>query len=173
MILYIITSIWMGEDDIVVNTWAPELAVVSNWQEWNSAVSWLGSLEVSSREDSYPIRINLHWAPKSTQNAYSANWSRRFMKKVAKELKRSYEWQAREQYDSYVHKWNWYGIVKLFFWDRRRRDWDNYHKLSMDSLEWILYADDTQLQEMIVEKHYDKENPRIELYFRFDEDVNE
>ena len=33
----------------------------------------------------------------------------------------------------------------------------------MDALTWILYDDDTQIQQLHLYKKYDKENPRIEI----------
>ena len=53
--------------------------------------------------------------------------------------------------------------IRLYFGDMRRRDWDNYHKLSMDALSGIVYEDDHQIRRSIVELNYDKENPRIEI----------
>ena len=55
--------------------------------------------------------------------------------------------------------------IRLYFKDNLKRDWDNWHKLSMDALSKIVYEDDTQLRLVTVDlvSCLDKENPRIEL----------
>lgn len=86
------------------------------------------------------------------------------MKKEAKELKNSYILQTMLQYKWKSLKWPIEVGIKIFFWDRRVRDWDNYHKLSMDALTWIIFDDDSQIKKATVEiMEIDKENPRIEL----------
>jgi Holliday junction resolvase RusA-like endonuclease len=57
------------------------------------------------------------------------------MTKQAKELKASYVEQIKEQYDGCILSDMGMVKIKLHFPDRRKRDWDNYHKLSMDALE--------------------------------------
>lgn len=110
------------------------------------------------------MHIILKWKPISTQNAYAQHWKIRFMKKEAKDMKNSYILQTRLQY-----KWKplLYPLeieIKLFFWDKRIRDWDNWHKISMDSLTWIIFDDDSQIKKATVEiMEIDKLNPRIEL----------
>lgn len=110
------------------------------------------------------MHITLKWNPRSTQWAYAQSWKIRFMKKEAKELKNSYILQTRLQY-------KWKPLldpleieIKIFFWDKRVRDWDNYHKLSMDALTNIIFVDDSQIKKATVEiMEIDKLNPRIEL----------
>ncbi len=89
------------------------------------------------------------------------------MKKEAKELKDSYVIQAKQQYKWSILEWNISAYIRIFFKDKRVRDWDNWHKISMDSLSWIIYKDDAQLKLVTVDiiYWYDKENPRIELIF--------
>jgi len=53
--------------------------------------------------------------------------------------------------------------IKLYFGDKRKHDWDNYSKSLCDSLNDIAYNDDSQIMKGVIEKFYDKENPRIEL----------
>lgn len=45
----------------------------------------------------------------------------------------------------------------------RKSDWDNFHKLSMDALTGIVWADDSQIVEANVRKEYDPKKPRIEI----------
>lgn len=110
------------------------------------------------------MKIILLWKPISTQHAYLQHWKMRFMRKEAKSLKESYVQQAKEQY-----KWNVLSDelsikIELYFPDRRVRDWDNYHKLSMDALTWIVWEDDSQIKQANISVMLiDKENPRIEI----------
>ena len=88
------------------------------------------------------------------------------MKKDAKERKEQYVETIKNEY-----KWNVLEndielVIKLYFGDLRRRDIDNYHKLSLDSMSWLIYNDDVQIKRMVVEKYYDKQNPRIEVEFK-------
>lgn len=86
------------------------------------------------------------------------------MKKKAKLLKESYILQTQQQ-----RKWKpciekpVRIVMDLYFWDKRKRDWDNYNKLLMDALEWIVFVDDVLIEDWRVRKHYDKENPRAEI----------
>lgn len=78
-------------------------------------------------------------------------------------LKRKYQFEAKKQigklfFDSAIEVY-----IKLFFSNLYIRDWDNYHKLSMDSLNGIVWKDDSLIQKATVEKCFDKENPRIEI----------
>ena len=51
----------------------------------------------------------------------------------------------------------------MYFGDKRKRDWDNYHKIAIDSLDGIVLKDDVLVEQAIVTKYYDKENPRYEI----------
>lgn len=107
-------------------------------------------------------KIILKWNPYSTNNIYMRNWNRWFIKKKPREQKESYKLQAKIQKISFLK-----GLIKirayLYFWDKRKRDIDNYNKLWLDALSWIIYEDDKQVIELHIIKWYDKENPRIEL----------
>lgn len=82
-----------------------------------------------------------------------------------KTLKESYQWQAKSQCKKILTEdleiW-----IKIYFGTKRRCDWDNFHKLSMDSLTGIVWEDDSQIQIAHVEKNYCKENPRIEIIIK-------
>ena len=56
------------------------------------------------------------------------------MKKEAKELKDSYCLQAKMQYKGKPVNGLLSVYIRVYFGDKRVRDWDNYHKLSMDAL---------------------------------------
>lgn len=53
--------------------------------------------------------------------------------------------------------------IDMYFGDRRKRDRDNYHKIAIDSLDGIVLQDDVLVEQAIVTKYYDKENPRYEI----------
>lgn len=107
--------------------------------------------------------ITLSGNPLSTQHAYLQRGKIRFMRKEAKERKEAYKWEAKYQWKSAPITENISIRVRLYFGDRRKRDWDNYHKLSMDALSGIVFVDDVQIVSALVEKYYSKENPRIEI----------
>ena len=80
-------------------------------------------------------------------------------------MKQYYSLQARRQYRWPIMEWPILVWIKIFFGDKRIRDRDNRHKISMDCLIWIVVKDDSQLDCMWVYRMYDKNNPRIELDF--------
>lgn len=94
----------------------------------------------------------------------------RFMSKRAKDRKKQYVEQATKQWNNNVLTGEIDVYIKLYFGDKRKRDWDNYHKLSMDALTGIVWEDDSQIQMANVQKFYDKTFPRIEIsvnYIKF------
>ena len=112
------------------------------------------------------MKITLYWKPISTQNAYWMRGKIKYLKKDARETKEDYIKQAKTQYNWPVMEDKMLVLIHLYFWDKRRRDWDNWHKISMDALEWVVYKDDTQLDCDWVHRFYDKNNPRIEIWLR-------
>lgn len=109
-------------------------------------------------------KIVLTGSPMSTQHIYGQRWRIRYMKKKAKDLKDKYILEVQQQ-----RRWKKcietpvVIDVKIYFWDKRKRDWDNYHKLAIDSLEWIVIQDDVLILKATVEKLYDKGCPRYEI----------
>ena len=55
--------------------------------------------------------------------------------------------------------------VKLFHKTKRKQDVDNFGKILGDSLNRLCYTDDNLIHELHITKHYDKDNPRIEVEF--------
>jgi Holliday junction resolvase RusA-like endonuclease len=108
------------------------------------------------------MQLILLWKPLSTQHLYWQRWRIRYMKKEAKVLKEYYVSQIQEQYKWSVLKWDLEVYIKLVFWDKRKRDIDNWHKLTLDAMTWLIYNDDSQIIKFIVEKSIDK-MPRIEI----------
>lgn len=108
------------------------------------------------------MKITLLWNPYSTNNIYTRNWRRWFIKSKPKALKESYKIQAKSQVKQMIQG-DIVAYIDLYFWDKRKRDVDNFHKLSLDALTGIAYEDDSQIQKMNICKFYDKDNPRIEV----------
>ena len=109
------------------------------------------------------IKITLLGNPYSTNSIYRHARGISYMSKKGRELKQSYVEQSKKQYKIKPKKENLHIEIHLYFGDDRIRDWDNYHKISMDALTGIVWEDDSQIQIATVEKHKDKLNPRIEL----------
>jgi Holliday junction resolvase RusA-like endonuclease len=80
-----------------------------------------------------------------------------------KELREDYQLQARQQWKGEPLKCPISVVIDTYHNNHRLNDWDNFHKLSMDALTGICYEDDSQIEQAIVTKHYDKEFPRIEI----------
>ena len=109
------------------------------------------------------VRITLKGNALSTNNIYKHGGRVSYMSKNGKELKQSYIEQVTAQYKEAKLEGDLEVEVRLYFGDKRQRDWDNYHKLSFDSLSGVVWHDDVQVMKAIVWKKYDKQNPRIEL----------
>lgn len=109
------------------------------------------------------MKIILKGKPISTSHAYGQKGRIRYMTKEARTLKEDYTWQAKNQWRGEVLKDDLEVYIKLFFNNKLRRDWDNWHRLSQDSLQGIVFENDVQIQKATVEKFIDKENPRIEI----------
>jgi len=109
------------------------------------------------------MKIILTGNPISTQNAYLQHGKIRFMKKGAKDLKEDYQWQAKSQWKKKPLVSELEIEIDIYFGNKRKHDWDNFHKLSMDALTGIVWIDDSQIKKATVTLHYDKTYPRIEI----------
>ena len=114
------------------------------------------------------MKIVLTGNPLSTQNLYLQNGKFRFMKKEGKERKEQYQWEAKSQWKEKPLEERLEVSIYLYFGDKRRRDWDNFHKISMDALAGIVFVDDSQIEIASVFMLYNKENPRTEIYIETD-----
>lgn len=111
-----------------------------------------------------PMTIILKGNPISTNNCYhNVRANMRILTTKARALKEDYAWQARTQFKGKPLSFNIEIFIKIYFGTKRKYDWDNFHKLSQDSLNGIVWEDDSQITKATVEKFYDKENPRIEI----------
>ena len=109
------------------------------------------------------MTITLTGNPLSTQNLYLQSGKIRFMRQEAKDRKEQYQWEAKAQWRKFPLTTDVNIVVRLFFGDKRRRDFDNFHKISIDALTGIVFLDDSQIKKATIVMDYDKENPRIEI----------
>lgn len=113
------------------------------------------------------FKIILKGNPLSTQTIYRATclggFSRLYMTAQGKQRKEDYQWQVKQQWKGGILDWSLELEIKLYFGDNKKRDFDNFHKLTMDALTGIVWIDDSQIQKATIEKFYDKENPRVEI----------
>jgi len=113
------------------------------------------------------MKITLLGEPKSTSHIYHYHCKfgrpSGYMTADGKALKESYQRQAKSQHHGKPITGPISISVVLYFGTKRKADWDNYHKLSMDALTGIVWEDDAQIVEATVRKEYDKQHPRIEI----------
>lgn len=112
--------------------------------------------------------ITLPGVPYSTNDLYKSRYQNGktyvYMTKEAADLKESYQWEAKAKWRRPVSTEEIRIEVTLFFPNNsRRRDWDNFHKIAMDALNGIVWADDSQIMEARVIKAIDSKRPRIEI----------
>lgn len=112
-------------------------------------------------------KITLKGKPMSTNNIYKTicrgNFPSRYLSSKGKDLKEDYEWQVKQQWKNSPLTGELGVSITTYHDNHRKNDWDNFHKLSMDSMTGIVYEDDSQIMHALVAKEYDKENPRIEI----------
>lgn len=112
------------------------------------------------------IKIILLGTPLSTNGIYkfaSKPFPRTYMTAAGKEIKKGYISSIYEQFKMNPLSCPIEIKIELFFGDLRKRDWDNYNKIIMDSFNGIVWEDDSQIIKGTVIKNYSKENPRIEI----------
>lgn len=111
------------------------------------------------------MEITLLGTPRTTNKVYKSRVLGRFasvyMSQEGKDLKESYQWQAKSQWKLPVITGDVRLSVDLYFGTKRKCDIDNFNKLVLDSLTGIVYEDDSQIQELTLRKFYDKQNPRV------------
>lgn len=111
-------------------------------------------------------KVVLRGNPVSTSHIYYRRKGRgMFMSEEAKKLKEDYAWQAKKQWKQEAIFEPISVSIKLFFGDARKRDWDNFHKLTMDGLQGIVYNDDNLIKEATIKLGVDKKKPRTEISF--------
>jgi Holliday junction resolvase RusA-like endonuclease len=109
--------------------------------------------------------IVLTGEPKSTQHIYRntcrGGYSTTYMTPQGKALKEAYQWEAKAQWKGKPLEGDIEVSITLYFGTKRRADLDNFNKLRLDALTGIAYLDDSQ--KLIIERAYDKTDPRIDI----------
>jgi len=54
-------------------------------------------------------------------------------------------------------------LTMIVYRPAKRGDLDNFFKLTLDSLQGIVYSNDSQIVRILAERHDDKYNPRVEV----------
>lgn len=121
------------------------------------------------------VELFLSKTPVSTQHAYvnraiSKGKMIRFLSKEAQDFKELLQKEVEKKYGKYIKENETIfgstlleATIYLNFQTKRKADWDNYHKLWCDSLEGMVYDNDTQIIKATVYKGYSKENPGITI----------
>lgn len=113
------------------------------------------------------MTITLTGEPRSTNQIYrhACQYGRlmSYMSPEGRALKEEYQWQARSQWRGKPLLGPVLLEITLYLGTKRKADWDNFHKISMDALSGIVYEDDSQITDATVHRRYDKDNPRIEI----------
>lgn len=86
-----------------------------------------------------------------------------YMTKEGQARKQAYQWEAKSQWRGKPRTDELEVWITLYFGTKRRADWDNFHKVSLDALTGIVWSDDSLIKEAHVRVCYDKQNPRIEI----------
>jgi crossover junction endodeoxyribonuclease RusA len=111
--------------------------------------------------------ITLKGEPKSTQHIYwntcRGGLATTYMTAEDKAIKEAYQWEGKSQWKNAITADAVAVSVRFYFATKRKRDLDNQNKLVLDALTGIVYVDDSQVDELHLYRHYDKENPRIEV----------
>lgn len=105
------------------------------------------------------MKIRLKTLPVSTNHMYAG---RRLLTRAARLNKEAMGWEARAQYHGDPVE----TPVRLrtsFWWpDKRNHDIDNIKAL-LDAFTGILWADDGQIDFLMLKKGIDAKNPRVEM----------
>lgn len=108
-------------------------------------------------------KITLTGSPVTTNNIYRRNKFTTYMTELGKSTKQDYQREAKSQWGQKPLSGNLKVTINIYFSDRRKRDWDNYHKITMDALNKIVWVDDSQIKVATVIMGYDKKMPRTEI----------
>jgi Holliday junction resolvase RusA-like endonuclease len=98
------------------------------------------------------LKIRINTKPISVNKAYpSALSGRRFLSKEGKAYKELIAWEAKSQQVP-CNKGQVRLAITFGFADKRKRDTENYLKISIDALTGIWFDDDSQIIEIIAKK---------------------
>jgi len=108
------------------------------------------------------MTLTFQTMPLGTNNLYINGTRGRFLSPKARENKQQIAWEARSQYRGKPLEGPLAVEIWLVWGDRRKRDVDNIKAL-LDACTGVLWADDSQIADLHIIKHYDKENPHVEM----------
>lgn len=80
-----------------------------------------------------------------------------------KAIKETYQYEAKLQWHGKPLSGPVHLQATFYFATKRKRDLDNQNKLMLDALSGIVYEDDSQIDDLRLLRHYDTQNPRIEI----------
>lgn len=104
--------------------------------------------------------VTLKGNPISVNSMYRG---RRFLTPEGKALKLDYAYQIKQQWKDKPFSATVSVNIDVYFPKKNRRDLDNVLKAVLDSLTGFLWDDDSQIEQIIAARYYDKENPRVEV----------
>lgn len=107
--------------------------------------------------------ITLTTKPIPLNSLYRSINGRQIISKLGRATKTALEWEVRSQWRSKPLEGNVAINLLLYFGDRRKRDIDAYLKVLLDSMNGVVYGDDSQINELHVYKDVDTDNPRVEI----------
>ena len=114
------------------------------------------------------IRLVLDRTPPSVNHAYLMKVMKgrilRFPTKENKQYKELFRQEYTKKYpDEIPFKSDCDVIIRVYYSDKRKRDVDNVGKVVLDSMNKLVFEDDSQVQKLTLEKAYCKEKPRTEV----------
>lgn len=112
-------------------------------------------------------KIVLTGETKSTNTIYkitSKPFPHIYLTAKGKVLKEEYHWEMLSQFKGRPFTEKVKVEIHFYIGNKRKHDLDNLNKLILDSAEGVLFENDNQIHRLELEKFYDKENPRIELF---------
>jgi Holliday junction resolvase RusA-like endonuclease len=119
-----------------------------------------------------PLAFTVEGPPKSWQRAAAGKGGRIFTPKTTREYERRVKSVAMAAI--LLARGSWPRITTLrvsvglsiFFADQVRRDLDNVVKACLDGMNRVVYADDSQVDEVHAYRYFDAVRPRVEFLIR-------
>lgn len=109
------------------------------------------------------ILLTFKTLPVTTNRLYGiSRTGRRFTTARMGQSKHDIGWEATAQFRKKPLEGPLEVTITTFWPDKRKRDVDNT-KGFIDALSGIVWADDSQIQDLHQKKRFDKENPRVEV----------
>jgi len=122
-----------------------------------------------------PVSINALYINQATYNPNSKKWvptGKRILSKEGEKVKKDIITQAKLQMAKDEYQWdyeftkdNFIYMDTVIYFNRKGRDDNNIYKLLNDSLEKIVYDNDSRVLVRTQRILYDKNNPRVEITF--------